>query len=123
MKAISSLLAILLIFCSVTAAAQTEGTVQSDRIKSQVLKRGERSKVKVTMANETMVKGYISRIEESFFEVNVSKTGQTTSISYADVQKIQGPGLSTGVKIAIGVGVGVAIVALVIGIEFAKTRY
>jgi len=123
MKAISSLLAILLIFCSVTAAAQTAGTVQSDRIKSQVLKRGERSKVKVTMANGTMVKGYISRIEEASFEVNANKTGQATSIPYADVQKIQGPGLSTGVKIAIGVGVGVAIVALVIGIEFAKTRY
>jgi hypothetical protein len=83
---------------------------------------GEKSKVRVTLGNGTMVKGYISKIEESSFDVNPNKNGQVNSISYIDVQKIQGPGLSKVAKVGIVVAVGVAIVALVIGIEYAKTR-
>jgi len=104
---------------------QAAETPQVAKIKAQVQKRGagEKSKVRVTLANGTMVKGYISKIEDSSFEVNGSKTGQATSISYTDVQKIQGPGLSTGVKVAIGVSVGLAVAAAVIGILYARTKF
>ncbi len=104
---------------------QAAETPQVAKIKAQVQKRGtgEKSKVRVTLANGTMVKGYISKIEESSFEVNGNKTGQATSISYTDVQKIQGPGLSTGVKVAIGVSVGLAVAAAVIGILYARTKF
>ena len=66
------------------------------------------------------VKGYISNIEETSFTVTDKKTGQTTTIPYADVRKIQGPGLSKGDKILIGVGVGVAAFGIVIGIILSK---
>ena len=123
MRTASLLLIALLVFSSNGYAAQTTQSPQGARIKAQVQKRGagEKSKVRVTLGNGTMVKGYISKIEESSFDVNPNKTGQATSISYTDVQKIQGPGLPRGAKIAIGVGIGVAIVALVIGIEYART--
>jgi hypothetical protein len=86
---------------------------QVAKIKAQVRKRGagENSKVRVTLGNGTMVKGYISKIDESSFEVQGNKTGQATLIAYTDVQKVQGPGLSTGEKVAIGVAIGVGVIA------------
>jgi hypothetical protein len=123
MRTLSLLLVGLLVFSSAGYAAQTTGTPQVAKVKAQVQKRGagEKSKVRVMLGNGTVVKGYISKIEESSFDVNPNKTGQATSISYTDVQKIQGPGLSKGAKVGIVVVVAVAIVALVIGIEYAKT--
>jgi hypothetical protein len=124
MKLLSFLLAALLVFSSAGYAAQTAGAAQASNIKAQVQKRGagEKSKVRVTLGNGTVVKGYISKIDESSFDVNAAKTAQATSISYADVQKIQGPGLSRGAKIAIGVTVGVAVVATIIGVGLATAK-
>jgi hypothetical protein len=124
MKAISLLLSVLLVFSSAGAAAQTAGAPQAAKLKAQVQKRGEgeKSRVRVTLGNGTMVIGYISKIEESSFEVKANKTGQATSIAYTDVQKIQGPGLSTGAKVAIVVVVAVAVVATIIGIGLATAK-
>jgi hypothetical protein len=124
MRTLSLLLVALLVFSSAGYAAQSAGTPQVAKIKAQVQKRGagEKSRVWVTLENGTMVKGYIGKVEESSFDVNPNKTGQATSISYTDVQKIQGPGLSKVAKVGIVVVVGVAIVALVIGIEFANAK-
>jgi hypothetical protein len=123
MRTLSLLLIALLAFASTGFADQAAATPQVARIKAQVEKRGvgEKSRVRVTLSSGTMLKGYIGKIEESSFEVNDGKTGKVTSISYTDVQKIQGPGLSKVAKVGIVVAVGVAIVALVIGIEYART--
>ena len=128
MRFLSLCLVALLIFTSVgfgdppalasaTPERQAEETPQVARIKAEVHKHGtgEKSRVRVTLGNGTRVKGYISKIEDSSFEVIGNKTGQATSISYTDVQKIQGPGLSTGAKIGIvGAVVGVTVVVLVL---------
>lgn len=89
-------------------------TPQAAKIKAKVQKRGtgEKSPVKVTLANGAEIKGCVSKIEESSFTVTDKKTGQISTIPYADVEKIRGPGLSKGGKIALVV-VGVAVVALV----------
>lgn len=115
MRTLSLLLVALLVFSNAGSAAQTAETPQVIKIKSQVQKRGlgEKSKVRVTLENGSMVKGYISNIEESSFEVNGNKSGPATTIAFTDVQKIQGPGLSKGAKIGIGVVVGAAAVATV----------
>lgn len=136
MRILSLLLVALLVFSSAgfadqpaltteTQQGQAAEAPQAAKIKAQVQKRGagEKSKVRVTLGNGTTVKGYISKIEETSFEVNGNKTGHATSISYTDVQKIQGPGLSTGAKIGIGVVAGAAIVVVVIVVELAKTGY
>jgi sRNA-binding regulator protein Hfq len=126
MRVLSLLLVALLIFSSVgfadqpalapeTPQGQAEETPQVARFKAEVQKHGtgEKSKVRVTLGNGVTVKGYISKIEESSFEVIANKTGQATSISYTDVKKIQGPGLSTGAKIGIGVAIGIGALALI----------
>ena len=125
MRTFSLLLVALLVFSSAGYAAQTAETPQVAKIKARVQKRGagEKSKVRVTLGTGTMVKGYISKIEEATFDVKGGKTGQATSISYTDVQKIQGSGLSTAAKVGIGVAVGVAVVAAVFGIACAKSGY
>ena len=134
MKTVSLLLATLLVYNPVVLAAQavpisgttpvlTRETPKAAKIKAEVQKRGvgEKSRVRVELMNGVEEKAYISKIEESSFTVTDNKTGQTTTISYADVQKIRGPGLSKGAKIAIGVGVGVAVVVAVLGAIFAAT--
>ena len=98
-----------------TSQVQTQETPQAAKIKAKVQKRGtgEKSRVNVKLVSGLEVKGYISKIEETSFTVTGKKTGQTTTVPYADVQKIRGPGLSKGDKILIGVGVGVAVVVIV----------
>lgn len=97
-----------------TTQVQAQETPQAAKIKAKVQKRGigEKSGVKAKLVNGTEVKGYISKIEEASFTVTDKKTSQTTIVSYADVQKIRGPGLSKGGVIAL-VAVGGAVVVLV----------
>jgi hypothetical protein len=134
MKNVSLLLATLLVCNSVVFAGQagptsgptqiqTQETPQAAKVKAEVRKRGigEKSRVKAKLANQAEVKGYISKIEEASFAVTDKKTGQTTTMLYADVQKIQGPGLSKGGKIVIVVGVGAFIVLVALGL-YVRSR-
>jgi hypothetical protein len=129
MRALSLLLVALLIFTSVGFAdepvllaetppvpGEPQETPQAARIKAQVRKRGtgKNSKVKVTLENGTSIKGYISKIDESSFDLNGDKTASATSISYADVHRIQGPGLSMGAKVGIGVAIGVGVLLVLV---------
>ena len=134
MKNVSLLLATLLVCNSVVFAGQagptsgptqiqTQETPQAAKVKAEVRKRGigEKSRVKAKLVNEAEVKGYISKIKEASFAVTDKKTGQTTTMLYADVQKIQGPGLSKGGKIVIVVGVGAFIVLVALGL-YVRSR-
>ena len=125
MKVVCLLLVGLLVCESSVLSAQATPITESQQVQKQeaaqvaktrakVQKRGtgEKSQVKVKLVNGGEVKGYVSKIEESSFIVTDKKTGQTTAVAYADVQKIQGAGLSKGAKIAL-VAVGVAVVVLV----------
>jgi hypothetical protein len=133
MKTVSLLLATLLVCNSAvfaqqpapapgTTQVQTQETPHAAKIKAKVQKRGigENSRLKVKLVNGAEVKGYISKIEETSFTVTDKKTGQTTTVPYADVQKIRGPGFSNGNKILIGVGVGVVVFGIVVGIILSK---
>ena len=132
MKIVSLLLAILLgsnsvVFADQAAPVPRTSQVQTQetslaKVKAKVQKRGigENSRVKVKLMNGAEVKGYVSKIEETSFTVTDKKTGQTTTVLYADVQKIQGPGLSNGNKILIGIGVGVVAFGIVVGIILNK---
>jgi hypothetical protein len=85
------------------------------KAKSEVQKRGvgERSRVRVTLQNQSEVKGYISQIDADTFQVTDRKTGEVRTIAYQDVSRIRGTGMSTGAKIAIGAGVAVGIIVAV----------
>jgi hypothetical protein len=68
------------------------------------------------MLNGTKMKGFISQAGDDSFTLTDSKTKQTSSLSYSDVARVKGSGLSTGAKILIGVGIGVAVTAVIIAV-------
>lgn len=84
------------------------------KIKTKVAKfgAGEKSKVKVELRNETKLKGYISAIETDSFTVTDKKTGATTKVDYAQVKKVNRPGLPVGAKIAIVAAIAVPAIVL-----------
>jgi len=108
-----------------TQSITSQETSQTAKVKTEVQRRGTgpKSRVKVTLRNNTEVRGYINRISDSSFELTDRNTGQTTTIAYADTSRVQGNGLSKGAKIAIIAGVGVAILVVVIAAEFKANGY
>ena len=127
MKYFTLLLVAVLVFNSVAVAqaTQTQGASQAAKVKTEVQKRGigEKSRVKVRLRNKAEVKGYISKIEDASFDVTNKKTGRATTIPYAEVEKVQGSGLSKGAKIGIIVGAAVVIVAVVIAVGVCRAGY
>ena len=94
---------------------------QAAKIRAAVQKRGvgEKSRVKVKLRDHTEVKGYISKIEDSSFNLT-DKTRQVTTIQYSEVKKIGSAGLSKGAKIGIVLGVVAAAVDIVAVIVVVK---
>ena len=81
--------------------------------------RGSRS----DCVTKNEVKGYISKIEDASFEVTDKNTRHTTTISYADVEKVQGSGLSKGAKIGIVAGVAVVVAVVVFAVGLSRAGY
>ena len=127
MKHVTVLLVAVLVFNSVAVAqaTQTQGASQAAKVKTEVQKRGtgEKSRVKLRLRNKAEVKGYISKIEDASFDVTDKKTGRATTIPYAEVEKVQGSGLSKGAKIGIIAGAAVVIVAVVIAVGVCGAGY
>jgi hypothetical protein len=83
----------------------------AEKARIEIQKRGvgEKSRVRIRLHDRTEMKGYISQIEETSFQVTDNKTGRVSTITYDSVDRVKGGGLSKGSKIAIGVGVGAAV--------------
>jgi hypothetical protein len=92
---------------------QTGEARKAAKAKAEVQKRGlgEQSRVRVSLRDGTEVKGYISKVEENSFEVTDRKSGKVVPISYVDVSKVKGPGLSKPAQVLIVVGVFVGVAA------------
>jgi hypothetical protein len=90
------------------------------RIEIQRRGVGEKSRVTIRLRDRTQVKGYISQIEATSFQVTDKKTGKVSTITYDAVDRVHGGGLSKGSKIAIGVGVGAAVVLTVFALIVAS---
>ena len=95
-----------------TARAQQQ-LDQTAKVKAEVVKRLNKKEdhVKVRLRNGTEVRGYITQTSDNGFTLSDEKTKTGTDIAYADVQRIEGRGMSKTKKIAIAVGIGVAIFA------------
>jgi len=135
MKSLSVFLAFVLALQSGAAARvmttssgsddnQAQELPQTSSLKAEVQKRGtgEKSGVRVTLRNGIQLKGHVTKIEDTFFEVTDRK-GNVTHIPYAEAQKVQGPGLSKGAKIGIVAGVVVAITAIVFAVGLKSAGY
>jgi biotin-(acetyl-CoA carboxylase) ligase len=86
---------------------QTPGSKNAAKIKAEVQKRGigKQARVKVTLRNDTEVRGYVSQIDDASFQVTNLKTQGVTTVAYADVKRVRGSGLSKAASVAIGIGV------------------
>ncbi len=110
---------------SVFAQTQSDKDAKKiQKIKSKVAKygTGEKAKVKVSLRNQTKIKGYISAIEDDSFTVTDKKTGTTTKVDYAQVKDVSRNNLSTNAKIAIalGIAVPVTIILTLFGIYYCN---
>ena len=130
MKLAALFLVIALVANSIALPAQkpTEGPSQGSdsknaaKVKAEVQKRGigKQSRLKVTLRNHTQVKGYVSQIGDASFQITNPKTQDVTTIAYADVKKVRGPGLPRSAGIAIGIGVVAAALLILLAFSLPK---
>src|ERR1044072_3012674 len=87
----SWLLAVLFLIVPVSrvAAQASQMTGAQAKIEVAQLGLGEKARATITLQNGTKVKGYVSRADENDFVIRDRKTGTPTTISYADVAKVQ----------------------------------
>jgi hypothetical protein len=110
MKVLSFSLAVVLVLQGLAYSQDLQAAVelgaQEAKVKAEVTKRGVgQSRVRVSLRDGTEVKGYISEIDDISFALTDQKSGNVTTISYADVSKIKRQGLSKPVKVLIICGV------------------
>lgn len=83
------------------------------KVKAKILKigAGEKARVKLKLRNGVKIRGHITSAGDDDFAFTDRETGKTTSVAYADVMEVKGPGgLSKGTKIAIAAGIGAGVV-------------
>jgi hypothetical protein len=96
-------------------------TVEQIKAKVAKLGLGEKAKATIRLKDGTKTKGYIARDGEEDFVIRDRKTDAPTTISYADVARVESNrGHSTAKHIAIGVGIGVGAFVAVLLIIFAR---
>jgi len=131
MKVISSSLAVVMVLHVVAYAQDLQPAVEQSRgsnpqlaekARMEIQKRGvgEKSRVRIRLRDRTEVKGSISQIEETSFQLTDNKTGRVSTIAYDTVDRVRGGGLSKGSKIAIGIGVGAAVAVTVFALAVAS---
>ena len=104
------------------APNQTSDSKNAAKVKAEVQKRGigKQSRLKVTLRDQTEVKGYVSQIGDASFQITNPKTQNVTTIAYADVKKVRRPGLSRSVGTAIVVGVAAAALLILLAFSLPK---
>ena len=117
-KIMPVLLMMTLVLSSVpkTALAQQQLTDPSVvRIKSDIGRRLRDAKTNVTvmLRNGSELKGRITQAADNMFTLKEKNTGTQRDVSYADVTKLKGRGLSKGAKF--GILTGIIAGAVIIG--------
>ena len=128
MKQVAFLLALTLAFqTNVSAlpesdAAQGSSQVNNVRTEIQQYDTAKKKQIKVTLRDGNELKGYVSRSDEMSFDL-AEKSGHVSKLSYEEVDKVHGAGLSRGAKIAIVVGSAVAVVAVVFAVGLKSAGF
>ena len=90
------------------------------KIKTDVARRlrDEKTNVTVRLRNGSELKGRITKAADNMFTIK-EKTGSQRDISYADVTKLNGKGLSKGAKFGIltGIVAGAVIIGAIISMK------
>lgn len=123
-KSLATIVALVLLqmLLCVQPASASSRAEKNAKLAAQVKEKlstfgvGNSARMAVKLRNKTVLAGYVeSTAEESFVLTNL-KTGDSTTVAYADVTQVRGQNLSTGAKIAIGIAIGVAAVLIVLAI-------
>jgi hypothetical protein len=128
MKQITFLLALTLAFqTNVSALPESDaaqGLPQANNVRTEIQKydTAKKKRIKVTLRDGNELKGYVSRSDEVSFDLT-EKSGHVSKLSYEEVDKVHGAGLSRGAKIAIVVGSAVAVVAVVFAVGLKSAGY
>ena len=89
--------------------------------KAEIEKRlnKKETRVKVKLNNGSELKGRVTQSNENGFTLSDEKSGKNTDIAYADVQNVEGRGMSKKKKafIITGVVVAVAVTALILAVK------
>jgi hypothetical protein len=99
------------------------GSPPVSRVKTEIQNyNAAKRQVKVTLRSGNELKGYVSRLDDVSFDLT-EKSGHVSKLSYEDVEKVHGGGLSRGAKIGIVVAGAIAVVALVFAIGAKRAGY
>ena len=91
----------------------TDSTVVKIRTDIARRLRDDKTNVTVRLRNGSELKGRITQTADDVFTLKEKKTGTERDISYADVTKLNGQGLSKGAKF--GILTGIVAGAVIIG--------
>ena len=122
-KLIAALLMLVLIFSSVSRSALAQQLTDPGavRIKADIVRRFREEKRSVTLRlrNGSELTGRITQAAENWFSLKEKTTGTQRDISYADVTKVKGKGLSKGAKFGILTGIiaGAVIIGALISLK------
>jgi small nuclear ribonucleoprotein (snRNP)-like protein len=91
------------------------------KIKTDIARRLRDAKTNVTikLRNGSILKGRITKAAENMFTLREKTTGSQRDVSYADVTKVNGNGLSKGAKFGILTGIiaGAVIIGVLINLK------
>jgi hypothetical protein len=113
-------LVLSLLFTLLAPPVHGQPATETAKIKAEENRRIEKNenRVKVKLQNGSEMKGRITQRTEENFTLTDEKTGARTDISYTDVQKLSGRGMSKKTKIAIAAGAAVATFAALFAYAF-----
>jgi hypothetical protein len=108
----------LIVTMSPAGRALAHSPLQEDakttaKVKAKIAKLGvgEKARAKIKLRNGVRISGHIQSAGNDDFAFTERETGKTTSVAYADVIEVKGPGgLSKSAKIAIAAGIGTGVV-------------
>ena len=119
----TGLFSILLCLCPLwTGTAWAAAPLDATTVKQQIQAHGAGKMIRLDRQDATEIKGALVSIGDESCVLQVRKQAALVTVSYAEVTKVRGPGLSHGAKVGIIVGVcviaAVGIAAIVIDHKF-----
>ena len=116
-KLVSVLLMLMLMLSPIARAALAQQLTDPGavKIKADIVRRfrDEKRTVTLRLRNGSELKGRITQAAENMFTLKENNTGTQRDVSYADVTKVKGRGLSKGAKF--GILTGIIAGAVIIG--------
>ncbi|HKR60224.1 MAG TPA: hypothetical protein VJS64_10865 [Pyrinomonadaceae bacterium] len=95
---------------------QTNQADQTAKIKAEITRRvaKKKNKVNIKLRNGEKIKGRVDQAGEDTFTLTNDKSKQQMTVSYSEVERVKGRGLSTGAKIGIISAVVVGVLAIIV---------